>query len=333
MKSMAFVTSTDSNYSWGARGLISSIRKFYSYSVDIFVIYTGYDDTDFQRFCFDHGVIFFESTDAVNWVMPLVYNKAKYKNNFYHSHHHYFRIQDGWPWQNDQDDLRKGFDGLSDLHPYVTKSYIVGYAVFAGYDRVVQIDCDAFLLSSIDELFETHGQPNKIVCFDDYPEALNLKIFGYESAPILVEINYSFNSGVVVFNNGDGVKELVLDYMFYANSPYHLAYAGYVDQGIIRCLVAGMHLNGEIDFVMLPGENWNPIWGKADNMVLIGDEWFNSDNGKKQFIWHGPVSSYGKLWNSRYSSECVNEAWAWVGGPVNIQCDNDNLAIHTRLIW
>jgi len=316
MRSVAFVTSCDAGYVLGARGLVRSIRRFYGLSVDIIVVFSGVLDVGFRDFCVSEGVIFLVGEDVGRWVLPLVYGGVGFGDNVLHSHHPGFVIRDGWPWLGDQGGLRRGFGELFDFHPFVTKAYGVGFALFCGYDRVVQIDCDAFLLSDIDVLFGEHSGASKVVTFCDGPEALyGMELLGFRRLNPLVEAGFSFNSGVVLFNNGVGVRRLVLDYMFFIGSPYHFRFCGYVDQGLIRCLVAGFHVRGDVDFVMLPCENWNPVWGKADRLFLRGGEWFNRCNGLKQFIWHG-AGGHEKIWRKPYFSGCVNEAWAWVGGEV-----------------
>ena len=310
------MTSCDGGYVLGACGLVRSIRRFYGLSVDIIVVFSGPVVGWFRVFCREMGVIFLVGEEMGGWVLPFVYGGVGFCDNVLHSHHPGFFVRDGWPSLGDQGGLRRGFGELFDFHPFVVKAYGVGFALFGGYDRVVMIDCDAFLLSDIDVLFLEHGGVNKVICFSDGPERLaGMELLGFKGLSPVLEPGFCFNNGVVVFCNGVGVRRLILDYMFFIGSPYHFRFCGYVDQGLMRCLVAGYHVRGDVDFVMLPCENWNPVWGRADRLVLRGGEWFNRGNGLKQFIWHG-AGGHEKIWRKPYFSNCINEAWAWVGGEV-----------------
>ena len=111
------------------------------------------------------------------------------------------------------------------------------------------------------------------------------------------------------------MKLLAKDFMFYIDSCFHYTHAGiFADQGVLRSLVAKHHIQGNIQYKLLDGQNWNPTWNRADHLRKIVRDgeicWVNAVNNKIQHIWHGAGSA--KLWLKPYPSKGVQAAWDWV---------------------
>lgn len=313
---LVFVTSCDAKFAPGARGLVRSIRKFHGNAVDIIIMFSGRDQK-FAQFCTAHNVELLHA-DAVNdWLPALVHQQPRFRDDTTHAHHPDFTIQPEWPQTPILADWRAGNDRIHYTHPLNCKSYVLLYAAAVKrYAAIFDIDCDAFLLAPIDKLLSEHSAPNTIIGFDDGSDELKgLPIYGVPRPESFDKAAYAFNAGVVLFQNGPGVTDMLHEFAFYCDSPYHWNHSGYfADQGILRALTAARHIQGKINFKRLERTNWNPSWFVAEDLELRGTTWINKRNNQPQFIWHGAGGE--KLWTGKYKSPSVNAAWKWIGGEI-----------------
>ena len=309
---LAFATCTDRNFLPGARGLIRSIRRFYPDNADI-VVFADAHDAEFARFARDHDVTLQYPASVQSWVIPLIYEDPRYAADTSHFYHPQFSPPPDAP--PSRPCPQPGFGSIHHLHPLNLKTYVAGYCLLIkGYEKVVMIDADAFLLAPIDEMFTRHPEPDTLIAFNDQPEPLpNLEsLYGVKTPPGFQAERFSFNAGVVFFRNGPGIRDLISDYMFYGESCYHYDHSGFVDQGILRCLAAKHEILGNIHFHLEENACWNPDYQSAETLTPHGDQWVNARNGQVQRIYH----SYNrpKLWPGGHPSPSVNAAWQWIGG-------------------
>jgi hypothetical protein len=273
--------------------------------------------TGLKEFCDANGAQLHYFHQIAHWALPLIYRHEAYRNDTRHFYHPSFASSPDMPCDVVRSSV--GFDTIRHLHPFNVKAYCTGYCVnVKRYEQVVYIDADAFLLWRLDELLNRMG-PDTIIAFDDGLEELRHlePLYGVSRPADFKNTSYAFNAGVVFYRNGEGVHALTLDFMHFIESCHHFAFSGtFADQGVLRALVAKHHLLGRIHFELRDATNWNPTWGRADNLRFVPDteEWINQWNGQRQYIWHGAGSK--KLWTGRYPSEAVNRAWAFIGGEV-----------------
>lgn len=306
--SLCFTTCFDNNFVEGGKKLIQSIRKFYTPDEAHIVVFLTQPISIFPSFADKYSVTEIQYANNIYSWCHKHFNSIRYQNDTTHYYHPNFipplKLETKKP-------LDVGFHKIRHLHPLNMKAYCTGYClVEKNYQKVIHIDADAFLLSKIDNIFK-NSQPNQVIGFDDRYSgwAENFKLLYGLSPP--EDINqYSFNAGIVIYQNGLGVRRLATDFMWYVESCHHFTHSGLKDQGIIQSLVAKYHLLKEINYIILDGINWNPTWNRADNLEERGGEWFNRQNNKKQYIWHGAGSS--KLWLGDYPSKSVNAAWRWL---------------------
>jgi len=313
---LCFTSCLDRNFIPGAIGLIRSIRKFYSKDEADIVLFLDQPAGTFSRFCREQGVDLQYFGDINTWVQPLVYDEPEYANETRHFYHPEFRPS---PDLHSEPQSEAGFGWIRHLHPLNVKAYCTGYCLCVKKcRRVVHIDCDAFLLSRIDEMFERHPDPGTIIAFDDGDDSLeNLTtLYGVYKPADFSGSDYGFNAGLVFYVNNAEVEHLARDFMFFIDSSYHYTHSGhFADQGILRALVAKYHLSGKVRFFRESAENWNPTSFRANDLEIDPHtgEWINLANGAKQYVWHSAGGE--KLWTGRYSSQSVNEAWRWIDGP------------------
>lgn len=312
MNDLVFTTSIDTNFIPGAIGLIKSIRRFYKDYADI-IIFIDSIPENFRKFAKKYNVELHLFDSVSPWVNRIVYSDDRYINDSTHYYHPDFYIREGWP---DHHLEREVGLKIHHLHPLNCKAYCTGYCLCVKeYDKVIHIDADAFLLSDIDIIFEKYPQPNTVIACDDGVDDLsNLeKFYNIKKPDDFSDRFYAFNAGVIFYRNGEKIKQLAKDFMFYIDSCYHYAYAGiFADQGVIRSLVAKHHILGNINFHLEEKENWNPTWNAADDIYLDkkNNQWVNRKNNKKQYIWHGAGGE--KLWMGKYKNQPVINAWNWV---------------------
>lgn len=319
---ICFTACLNARYKLGAMGLIRSIRKFYTPEEADIIVFVDEDFEDFPQFCGEHYVELCYFADINDWVQPLVYEDPLYANDNSHYYHPDFQPAPGIPYSRP---TSPGFGLIHHLHPLNIKAYATGYCLCVrNYKRVVHIDCDAFLLAKIDEMFDKHNELNTVIGFeDDNDELPNLEpIFSIKKPACFNGAQYGFNAGIVFYINGAGTKKMVRDFMFFMESCYHWDKAGSYDdwdQGLLRCIVAKNGILGNIRFRREDNWNWNPTWRRADVLDYSAetDTWTNRNNGLKQYIWHSPVHGgylQRRLWTGREPSPTVNDAWRWVGG-------------------
>ena len=318
---LAFATCTDRNFLPGARGLIRSIRKFYPDSADI-VCYADTHDRDFAHFAREHDVTLLYPASVRAWAVPLIYEDPRYAADTSHFYHPQFAPPPGAPAYQ-RACLRPGFGEIHHLHALNLKAYVTGYCLLVmGYDRVVHIDADAFLLGPVDEMFARHPEPSTMIAFEDrniihfpyVPETLpNLETVYGVAPPLDFDADrFAFNAGVVFYRNGPGMRELASDFLFYIESCYHFDHSGCMDQGILRYLAAKHEILGNVRYVLEDNACWNPDQQSAEDLELRGGQWINRRNWQVQRIYH----SYNrhKLWPAKHPSPSVNAAWRWAGG-------------------
>lgn len=319
---LCFTTSLNQGYIHGGKGLIRSIRKFYSPEEADIILFVDQDFADFPQFCAEHSVELRYASDVAEWVLPLVYEDPAYASNKLHYYHPEWQpaahLGQHQPWERSP-----GFHTLRHLHPLNMKAYCTGYCLCVGnYRHVAHIDGDAFLLGRIDEVFEWHPEPDTIIAFDDEEDELpNLEpLFGIQRPAWFQGGLYGFNAGIVMYVNGSNVKQFARDFMFYVESCYHYTYAGFfADQGLIRALVAVYDFEKKIHWHLKDGTNWNPTFRRADSLYFEPEtgKWINARNREQQRIWHAPAKE--RLWTGEHRSTSVNEAWRWIGGEYELK--------------
>ncbi len=310
---LAFATSLDENFLPGARGLIRSIRKFYPVDEADIVIYTDVQDTAWQQFAREHGVSVLRPDSVRPWAVPLIYDDPHYLGDTRHSYHPAFTLPPEGP--DERPDERHGFGEIAHLDAMRLKDYAAGYCLLIkGYEKVVQIDSDAFLLAPLDEMFARHDGPDNVTAFRDQPEGLpHLRALYGVNPPSGSDLTqFSFNAGVIFYWNGPGTRQMLQDLLFYLESPYHYQHSGFVDQGVARNVVAKHVFLGNIRFHLEDNASWNPDWTAAEELEQQGDRWVNVRNGETQHIYH--TYARPKLWHGNHPSPSVNAAWRWVGG-------------------
>jgi len=167
---LCFTTSLNTDFIPGAVATIRSIRKYYSPVEADIVVFLDRKPFNFSKLCEEYSVELQYFDDIASWALPLVYDDPKRLGDTTHYYHPKFQPVDGLPFNMDGD---PGFDRIRHLHPLNVKAYCTGYSLCVRkYRRVVHIDCDAFLLARIDEMFEKHAAPNSVIAFDDGYESL-----------------------------------------------------------------------------------------------------------------------------------------------------------------
>jgi hypothetical protein len=311
---LCFTTSLNKGFELGGRGLIRSIRKFYSPDQADIIIFIERDMADFARFCADQGAQVQYFDEISEWVLPLVYADPHYAGDARHFYHPDFRPAPHLPYRIPR---QAGFGTIRHLHPLNVKAYCTGYCLcICNYRRVVHIDADAFLLAPVDEMFRKHPEPNTVIGFDDGDAELgDLDALLGVAEPEEFNEQFGFNAGIMFYVNGRGVKELARDFMFYIESCYHYDYTGpCADQSVLRAVVAKHAILGGIHFHQEEAVNWNPTWRRVDELQFDENDqrWINLHNSKLQHIWH--AAGQEKVWTGRHVSPSINSAWQWVGG-------------------
>ena len=314
---LCFVTCLNEGFIAGAKGLVRSIRRFYDAEEAAIIAFAEADYYGLRAFCraWECELHLFDRIQE--WALPLIYSDPAYRNDRSHFYHPEYEPAAGLT----VDEARRvlGFDVIRHLDPLHVKSYCTGFALLIrGYEYVVHIDADAFLLWRLDDVLETL-EPNTVVGFDDGEEPLaNLeRLYGVRQPGTFTSRSYAFNAGVIFYRYGEGVRRLLLDFMHYTESCHHFTHSGYIfDQGLLRATVAKHHLLGHIGFTLRDAVNWNPTHARADRLqfVPVTAEWINEANGRRQHVWHG--AGQPKLWTGRHPSASVNAAWRFVGGEI-----------------
>jgi hypothetical protein len=317
MNKICFTTCANEGFLEGMKGLIRSIRKFYTPDEAEIVVFFESQNDFVTNFCRAHAVDLHYFNEIDSWRRPMLQSE-RFRDDFKHFYHERFQVARELPHHVDRASI--GVDTIHHLHPLNVKAHCTAYcACMLNAQRIVHIDSDAFLLWRIDELFERHSQVDTVIAFDDGNDELhNLELlFGVSKPPWFNSSQYAINAGVVFYVNGPGIRELLTEFSFYIDSCYHYTYSGnFADQGVLRALIAKHHMLGKIHFVKEDGVNWNPTWFRADVLGFDAEKqcWRNESNGCHQYIWHGAGGE--KLWTGRYKSSSVNEAWKWVGGSL-----------------
>ncbi|MGI4791111.1 MAG: hypothetical protein ACRYFS_19970 [Janthinobacterium lividum] len=313
---LCFTSSLDTKFIPGAVGLIQSIRKFYdSHEADI-VLFIDRPSEAFRRFCEMNSVDLHLFEEIEGWAYPLVYDDPRYANDCSHFYHPDFELKPGLEHHLDRE---TGLRSIRHLHPLNVKAYCTGYCLCVkNYRHVIHIDCDAFILARVDEIFARYDEPGTVIAFDDGAEELkNFEALFDTPKPVdFRDTDYAFNAGIVFYVNNRAIKQLARDFMFFVESCYHFKYAGhFADQGVLRALVAKYHILGDIIFYKEDAVHWNPTWFRADELVFDPetDSWYNSADGGRQYIWHGAGGE--KVWTGKYKAQAVNAAWKWIDGP------------------
>jgi predicted O-methyltransferase YrrM len=307
----AFTTCADASFTPGLFGLVRSIRRFHQ-DVDIWAFVEDVNE-ELEVFGKTWGVRYKTFEEIGPWVREEVYSKPRYQNDASHFYHPRFKehiAAAGLPPY--QDPPKAEFGIVHHLHPLNVKAYCTGWClVQEKYENVLHIDCDAFLLGPVTQLFD-EMPPDSLLGFDDgHQHMRHLKsLFGC-SQNEAQEREHSLNAGIVFYRNGPGVDELMHDFMFYIDSCYHYSLTTN-DQGLLRYLISKYHLGGRIAYQLRDRRNWNPVWSVADALRLEGSRWINEANGRQQFIWHG--AGVAKPWQVKFNRSAVAESWRWVGG-------------------
>lgn len=311
---LVFTSCYNKNFEYGAKGLISSIRKFYNKDEADIILFLDYEDEEHLTWLNANNVEYHFFKDIEKWALKY-FECERYLTDDSHFYHKNWKEIQNLPNKdtNNREKYGVGFDKIRHLHPLNVKAYCTGYCILEkNYDKTIHIDCDAFILSNIDMIWDNVENDSVIGWDDPYTGwAKNFKVM-YKKEYTGNVNDYSFNAGIIAYKNGDNIKKLITDFMFYIESCYHFCYSGMLDQGIIQSLVAVYHLDKSINFHMHDRTNFNPTWQVSDNLSFIQNEWINLKNNKKQYMWHGAGGA--KLWSGDYKSDSVNLAWKYVGG-------------------
>jgi hypothetical protein len=123
-------------------------------------------------------------------------------------------------------------------------------------------------------MFDKYPEPNTVIGFDDgFQERLpNLKsLYGVENPQNFNGEQYAFNTGVIFYVNGPGVKQLARDFMFYIESCCHYTHSGfYADQGLLHAIVAKHEIVGNITFRMEDGTSGSFVGAVASRSCSAG---------------------------------------------------------------
>lgn len=314
IQKLCFTSCCNVGFYEGAIGLARSIRKFYTKDEADIVFFFNSDmrPDHIQNFidlgCEVHGV------DEIDyWFVPLVYGRPEYASDTSHFYHPDYQLPAGLEYRQPTE---HGLTHLRHKHPLNIKAFCTAYClVVRGYARVCHVDSDAFLLSKIDVAFErANGKQDCVIGWDDGEDQLqHYEAFFKDERQQFCAKRYTFNAGIVFYTNGPGIHRLMLDFMFYIESPCHYKFFDN-DQGLLRALVMYHAQKKNIVCDIADGKCWNPTWFRADHLELRGDEWINLDVGLKQYIWHGAGGE--KTWTGRYTAAAVNAAWIWAGGVI-----------------
>ena len=311
---LVFTSCCDEGFTYGAMGLIKSIRKFYTSDEADIVIFSAKGSPYLEAFCNHYEVILISSESILDWVGPVIFGGNDIQNATKHFFH-----------PNAESVDSEGFDypallnaHLHSLHPLKLKAYCTAYCLCVlTYEKVVHIDADAFLLCRVDEIFDLHGDSDTVIAFSDAAEGMEhiSQLYGFEPPEQFNPSDYAFNAGIVFYRNGPGVRKLMRQFMYFIDSPLHFECSGpYKDQSVLRSLVATHHQQGIINYICRDKVNWNPTWNAADNLEYHNGVWVNTANNQIQRIWHGAGGA--KLWNGGQGSH-VRDAWFWVGGNLD----------------
>jgi len=174
----------------------------------------------------------------------------------------------------------------------IGKAVATRVGVFSAFDKVVHIDCDAWLLSRIDEIL-AGVEPDTVLCWNDREgsairKSILHKVFSVrlKNHPDLDVQRYNVNAGIVIYGTGTGTKRLATEFENKCRDPkINDRVVG--NQGILRCLLAKYELAGKIRFIHhMDADHWNPIWDRANKLEFKDGEWFNLRDGCKQYIIH-----------------------------------------------